>query len=68
MATTSLWPIHNTGGRGVRKILDEFGNIALPNDYQKILSTSRSRNVSFVIVLQDKQQIEAIFEKYFLTI
>ena len=54
--------------RHVRFMMDEFGNIALPNDYQKILSTSRSRNVSFVIVLQDKQQIEAIFEKYFRTI
>ena len=38
---------------------------ALPNDYQKILSTARSRNMSFAIVLQDKQQIEAIFEKYY---
>ena len=54
--------------RHVRFYMDEFGNIALPNDYQKILSTSRSRNVSFVIVLQDKQQIEAIFEKYYRTI
>ena len=52
----------------VRFMMDEFANIALPNDYQKILSTSRSRNVSFVIVLQDKQQIEAIFEKYYRTI
>ena len=43
-------------------------NIALPDDYQKILSTSRSRNISFVIVLQDKQQIEAIFEKYYRTL
>ena len=24
MATTSLWPIHNTGGRGVRKILNKL--------------------------------------------
>lgn len=52
----------------VRFFMDEFSNIALPDDYQKILSTSRSRNVSFVIVLQDKQQIEAIFEKYYRTI
>ena len=52
----------------VRFFMDEFANISLPNDYQKILSTSRSRNVSFVIVLQDKQQIEAIFEKYYRTI
>ncbi len=54
--------------RHVRFFLDEFSNVSLPNDYQKILSTSRSRNVSFIIVLQDKQQIEAIFEKYFRTL
>jgi type IV secretion system protein VirD4 len=54
--------------RHVRFMMDEFGNIALPNDDQKMLSTSRSRNVSFVIVLQDKQQIEAIFEKYYRTL
>ena len=52
----------------VRFYMDEFANIALPNDYQKILSTARSRNMSFVIVLQDKQQIEAIFEKYYKTL
>ena len=52
----------------VRFYMDEFANIALPDDYQKILSTARSRNMSFVIVLQDKQQIEAIFEKYYKTI
>ncbi|MBR1508427.1 MAG: type IV secretory system conjugative DNA transfer family protein [Eubacterium sp.] len=54
--------------RHVRFYMDEFANIALPNDYQKILSTARSRNMSFVIVLQDKQQIEAIFEKYYKTL
>ena len=54
--------------RHVRFFMDEFANIALPNDYQKVLSTSRSRNVSFVIVVQDKQQIEAIFEKHHRTI
>lgn len=54
--------------RPVRFFMDEFSNIALPDDYQKILSTSRSRNISFVIVLQDKQQIEAIFEKYYRTL
>ena len=54
--------------RHTRFFLDEFSNVSLPNDYQKILSTSRSRNVSFIIVLQDKQQIEAIFEKYYRTL
>ncbi|MBR1508992.1 MAG: type IV secretory system conjugative DNA transfer family protein [Eubacterium sp.] len=52
----------------VRFYMDEFANIALPNDYQRILATARSRNMSFVIVLQDKQQIEAIFEKHYKSI
>jgi type IV secretion system protein VirD4 len=52
----------------VRFYMDEFANIALPDDYQKILSTARSRNLSFVIVLQNKQQIEAIYEKYWRVI
>ena len=54
--------------RPVRFFMDEFANVALPDDYNTILSTSRSRNVSFIIVLQDKQQIEAIFEKYWRNI
>ena len=54
--------------RHVRFFLDEFGNIALPDDYHRILSTSRSRNISFIMVLQNKQQIEAIFEKYYKTL
>lgn len=54
--------------RPVRFYMDEFANIALPDDYSKILSTSRSRNISFVIVLQAKQQLEALFEKQYQTI
>ena len=48
-------PIH------IRFLMDEFANIALPDDYHKILSTARSRNISFAIVLQDKSQIEKTF-------
>lgn len=60
--------VHGALPQHVRFYMDEFANIALPNDYQKILSTARSRNMSFAIVLQDKQQIEAIFEKYYKTL
>lgn len=49
----------------VRFMMDEFANIALPDDYEKILSTARSRNMSFVIVLQNKSQIEALYEKVY---
>lgn len=55
-------PIH------IRFLLDEFANIALPDDYQKILSTARSRNISFAIVLQDKSQIEKIFDTIYKTL
>lgn len=49
----------------VRFLWDEFANIALPDDYENILSTARSRNISFSIVLQNKQQIEALYEKVY---
>lgn len=52
-------PVH------VTFLMDEFANIALPDDYEKILSTVRSRNISFCIVLQNKAQIEALFEKVY---
>ncbi|MGN0390695.1 MAG: VirD4-like conjugal transfer protein, CD1115 family [Wujia sp.] len=55
-------PIH------IRFLMDEFANIALPDDYQKILSTARSRNMSFAIVLQDKSQIEKIFDSIYKTL
>jgi len=55
-------PIH------IRFLMDEFANIALPDDYQKILSTARSRNMSFAIVLQDKSQIEKIFDTIYKTL
>lgn len=55
-------PIH------IRFLMDEFANIALPDDYHKILSTARSRNISFAIVLQDKSQIEKTFETLYKTI
>lgn len=55
-------PIH------IRFLMDEFANIALPDDYQNILSTARSRNMSFAIVLQDKSQIEKIFDTIYKTL
>lgn len=55
-------PVH------VRFLMDEFANIHLPDDYEHILSTARSRNVSFTIVLQDISQIKALFEKVYQSI
>lgn len=54
--------------RHIRFLMDEFANIALPDDYQKILSTARSRNISFAIVLQDKSQIEKIYDTIYKTL
>lgn len=59
---------HGPLPKHVRFYMDEFSNIALPDDYHKILSTSRSRNISFVIVLQDISQIEALYKDTYKTI
>ena len=47
----------------VHFILDEFANVALPDDFDKILSVMRSRNVSVSIILQNIAQLRALFEK-----
>jgi len=47
----------------VHIIMDEFANVSLPDDFEKILSTMRSRNVSVSIILQNLAQLKALFEK-----
>ena len=47
----------------VHILMDEFSNVALPNDFDKILSVARSRRVHFTIVLQNLAQLKALFEK-----
>jgi type IV secretion system protein VirD4 len=47
----------------VHFILDEFANVALPSDFEKYLSTMRSRGVSVSIILQNMAQLKALFEK-----
>ena len=59
---------HGPLPRHVTFYMDEFPNVALPDDYDKILSTSRSRNISFAIVLQDKSQIEALYRNNYRTL
>lgn len=44
-------------------IMDEFANVSLPDDFDKILATMRSRNVSVTIILQNIAQLKALFEK-----
>ena len=50
-------PVH------VHFVLDEFANLSMPSDFQKILSVMRSRNVSVSIILQNLAQLKALYEK-----
>lgn len=50
-------PVH------VHFIMDEFANVSLPDDFDKILSVMRSREVSVSIILQNLAQLKALFEK-----
>ena len=44
-------------------VMDEFANVSLPDDFDKILSVMRSREVSVSIILQNLAQLKALFEK-----
>ncbi len=50
-------PVH------VHFVMDEFANVSLPDDFDKILSVMRSRNISVSIILQNMAQLKALFEK-----
>lgn len=50
-------PVH------VHFVMDEFANVSLPEDFEKILSVMRSRSVSVSIILQNLAQLKALFEK-----
>ena len=57
---------HVHGGRlpvHVHCVMDEFSNVALPDEFDKILSTMRSREISVSIILQNLAQLKALFEK-----
>ena len=47
----------------VHFIMDEFANVSLPDDFDKILATMRSRGVSVSIILQNLAQLKTLFEK-----
>ena len=56
----------NNGGKLKERtyfILDEFANIGRIPDFDKKISTSRSRGISFSVILQNLDQLEAIYEK-----
>jgi type IV secretion system protein VirD4 len=50
-------PIH------VHLLMEEFSNASLPDDFDKILSVMRSRNISVSIILQNMAQLKALYEK-----
>ena len=61
----------NCGGRlpiHVTFMLDEFSNVALPDDYCSLLSTMRSREISSIIIIQNLAQIKALFKDTWETI
>ena len=49
-------------------ILDEFANIGRVPDFDKKISTSRSRNISFSVILQNLDQLEAVYKESHETI
>ena len=50
-------PIH------VHFVMDEFANVALPDEFDKLLSTMRSREISVSIIIQNLAQLKTLFEK-----
>jgi type IV secretion system protein VirD4 len=48
-------PVH------VHFLMDEFANVSLPDDFDKILSVMRSRGVSVSIILQNLAQLKALY-------
>ena len=50
-------PVH------VHFVMDEFANVALPDEFDKLLSTMRSREISVSIILQNMAQLKSLFEK-----
>ncbi len=50
-------PVH------VHFIMDEFANVALPDEFDKSLATMRSREISVSIILQNLAQLKALYEK-----
>ena len=46
----------------VHFIMDEFANVALPDEFDKLLSTMRSRLIFVSIILQNLAQIKALYK------
>lgn len=56
---------HNHGGElpvPVHIMMDEFANVALPDNFERILATMRSRRISVSIIIQNMAQLKALFK------
>lgn len=51
-----MLPIH------VHFCMDEFANVCLPDSFEQLLSTMRSRNISASVILQNIAQLKAIYK------
>ena len=59
------------GGRlpmHVHAVMDEFANVALPDEFEKVLSTMRSREISVSIIIQNLAQLKALFKDHWESI
>ncbi len=46
----------------VNCIMDEFPNVSLPKEFEKILATCRSRSIYCSIIIQNMSQLKALFK------
>ena len=46
----------------VHFLMDEFANVALPDEFDKLLSTMRSRQIFVSIIIQNLAQIKALYK------
>jgi len=46
----------------VHFLMDEFANVALPDEFDKLLSTMRSRKIFVSIIIQNLAQIKALYK------
>ncbi len=46
----------------VHFVMDEFANVALPDNFERVLATMRSRCISVSIIIQNMAQLKALFK------
>ena len=56
---------HKHGGElpiPVHFVMDEFANVALPDNFERLFATMRSRRISVSIIIQNMAQLKALFK------